>query len=181
MRKRFLGMCWLSTRPAQTRRQVASLEQTSGNCYEGGLTNNHVMVGEEPTDFQMSFTALEKEDRRVVTIFSSSFQYIIHNVYYTLINHDSPRRRSLPILRRGSRHRAACRLRRSLLLDKREPVWNLPRSRSFDADYVNIFPERFLTFTHEECSQTNCPASCSRLGPEDVRLYLGVTRRSYLH
>ena len=62
-------MCWLSTRPAQTRRQVASLEQTSGNCYEGGLTNNHVMVGEEPTEFQMSFTALEKEDRRVVTIF----------------------------------------------------------------------------------------------------------------
>ena len=60
-------MCWLSTRPAQTRRQVASLEQTSGNCYEAGLTNNHVMVGEEPTDFQMSFT-----DMKFVTSSTSS-------------------------------------------------------------------------------------------------------------
>jgi hypothetical protein len=31
---------------------------------------------------------------------------------------------------------------------------------------------------HDLCQRTGCPASCSRLGPEDVRLYLGLTRRT---
>ena len=35
-----------------------------------------------------------------------------------------------------------------------------------------------MEFTHEECAREGCPASCSRLGPSDVQLYLGVTKRT---
>eukprot|EP00092_Neocalanus_flemingeri_P014658 GFUD01015820.1.p1 GENE.GFUD01015820.1~~GFUD01015820.1.p1 ORF type:complete len:899 (+),score=149.51 GFUD01015820.1:113-2809(+) len=43
-------------------------------------------------------------------------------------------------------------------------------------------PSNFLEFTHEDCARrgSGCPASCSRLGPGDVRLYLGVTKRTEL-
>merc|ERR1712123_88414 len=39
-------------------------------------------------------------------------------------------------------------------------------------------PSEFLELTHAECARKGCPASCSRLGPGDVRLYLGVTKRT---
>eukprot|EP00091_Calanus_sinicus_P010293 TRINITY_DN24063_c0_g1_i1.p1 TRINITY_DN24063_c0_g1~~TRINITY_DN24063_c0_g1_i1.p1 ORF type:complete len:211 (+),score=30.59 TRINITY_DN24063_c0_g1_i1:136-768(+) len=39
-------------------------------------------------------------------------------------------------------------------------------------------PSNYLEFTHEDCAREGCPASCSRLGPGDVRLYLGVTKRT---
>jgi len=39
-------------------------------------------------------------------------------------------------------------------------------------------PAEFLGSTHEDCARQGCPASCSRLGPGDVRLYLGVTKRT---
>jgi len=42
-------------------------------------------------------------------------------------------------------------------------------------------PEEFLGFTHEDCARKGCPASCSRLGPEDVRLHLGVTKRTEIN
>jgi len=39
-------------------------------------------------------------------------------------------------------------------------------------------PSEYLEFTHEDCARKGCPQSCSRLGPGDVRLYLGVTKRT---
>ena len=40
-------------------------------------------------------------------------------------------------------------------------------------------PAQFLALTHSQCEERGgCPASCSRLGPADLRLHLGVTRRS---
>ena len=38
---------------------------------------------------------------------------------------------------------------------------------------------RFLELSHEDCllEPGGCPASCSRVGPGDLRLHLGVTRR----
>merc|ERR1712106_1012664 len=39
-------------------------------------------------------------------------------------------------------------------------------------------PSESLELTHAECARKGCPASCSRLGPGDVRLYLGVTKRT---
>ena len=40
-------------------------------------------------------------------------------------------------------------------------------------------PAQFLSLSHSQCEERGgCPASCSRLGPADVRLHLGVTRRS---
>ena len=38
---------------------------------------------------------------------------------------------------------------------------------------------RFLELGHEDCllEPGGCPASCTRVGPGDLRLHLGVTRR----
>ena len=43
-----------------------------------------------------------------------------------------------------------------------------------------VCPEQFFQTTHQECQQRKCPASCTRLGPEDIRLHLGLTKRSLL-
>ena len=39
-------------------------------------------------------------------------------------------------------------------------------------------PSEFLEFSHEDCARQNCPASCSRIGPDDIRIHMGVTRRT---
>ena len=40
-------------------------------------------------------------------------------------------------------------------------------------------PAQFLALTHSQCEERGgCPASCSRLGPADLGIHLGVTRRS---
>lgn len=40
-------------------------------------------------------------------------------------------------------------------------------------------PDRFLEYSHSDCvREGGCPASCSRLGPPDLLLYLGLTRRT---
>merc|ERR1719481_128927 len=39
-------------------------------------------------------------------------------------------------------------------------------------------PAQFLSSTHEDCARQGCPPSCSRRGPGDVRLHLGVTKRT---
>ena len=38
-------------------------------------------------------------------------------------------------------------------------------------------PKQYLVYNYAACKREGCPASCSRLGPEDVLLYLGVTDR----
>ena len=41
-----------------------------------------------------------------------------------------------------------------------------------------VCPERYLLMSARDCDLRGCPESCTRLGPEDVRLHLGITRRS---
>ena len=40
-------------------------------------------------------------------------------------------------------------------------------------------PKQYLVYNYAACKREGCPASCSRLGPEDVLLYLGVTDRQH--
>ena len=41
-------------------------------------------------------------------------------------------------------------------------------------------PRQFLSLSHEDCQRRpgGCPASCSRIGPGDIRIHLGASRRS---
>ena len=43
---------------------------------------------------------------------------------------------------------------------------------------AGVCPEEFLLMSATDCARSGCPSSCTRLGPEDVRLHLGITRRS---
>ena len=41
-----------------------------------------------------------------------------------------------------------------------------------------VCPQEFLLMSAQDCNLRRCPDSCTRLGPEDIRLHLGVTRRT---